>query len=231
MGTGSRLPKAAIRGKAAYMSPEAARGDALDARSDVFAAGIILWELLSGRRLYRAEEGEAPSLERAARAQIPALPDVGYPEQERLYAIVDTALAKERQDRFGSAREMRSALEAYVASTKLMASSLRFGEWLTTHFSQEILETRRAREILAKSGVPEPTPSPKPAQTPAELPGPPSLGGHDLEIPELLPPPASLAQYLPNAPLRAAPSRATLRTVFLVGAVLALVAFTVYLLR
>src|SRR3984957_20245519 len=44
----------AIRGKAGYMSPEHARGQPIDARSDVFAAGIVLWELASGRRLYRA---------------------------------------------------------------------------------------------------------------------------------------------------------------------------------
>lgn len=232
MGAGSDLPKAAIRGKAAYMSPEAARGDRLDARSDVFAAGIILWELLSGRRLYRAEEGEAPSLERAAQAEIPELPDIGYPEQARLHAIVRRALAKERDERFASAKEMRSALEAYVGSTKLMASSLRFGEWLTTHFGQEILETRRAREILARTAARPASPPPEPRRTPAELPGPPASGARELDIPELSPPPASLAQYLPDASFAArASSAATMRMLVLVCAVLALLAFTVYLLR
>ena len=43
----------ALKGKAGYMSPEHARGESLDARADVFAAGIILWELLAGRRLYK----------------------------------------------------------------------------------------------------------------------------------------------------------------------------------
>jgi eukaryotic-like serine/threonine-protein kinase len=146
IGIGSELSQAAIRGKAAYMSPEAARGQELDARSDVFSSGIILWELLSGRRLYAG----TVSLELAARAEIPELPDVGYPEQARLYGIVKKALAAEREQRFANARDMLRELEAYLSATKLMASPVRFGAWLTTHFGREIVEVRRARELAAK---------------------------------------------------------------------------------
>src|SRR5208283_444249 len=47
----------ALKGKAGYMSPEHARGGPIDARADVFAAGVVLWELAAGRRLYKAVEG------------------------------------------------------------------------------------------------------------------------------------------------------------------------------
>src|ERR1700689_2914015 len=47
----------AIRGEAGYMSPEHARGESIDGRADVFAAGIVLWELAAGRRMYRPSEG------------------------------------------------------------------------------------------------------------------------------------------------------------------------------
>ena len=47
----------ALKGKAGYMSPEHARGEPIDARADVFAAGIVLWELAAGRRMYKAAEG------------------------------------------------------------------------------------------------------------------------------------------------------------------------------
>src|SRR5690606_33992401 len=76
MGAQAALSDEAIQGKAGYMSPEAARGETPDARSDVFAVGIICWELLSGRRLYKSD-GRGPPLELARRAEIPPLPERG----------------------------------------------------------------------------------------------------------------------------------------------------------
>ncbi len=165
MGASTELPKEAIQGKAGYMSPEAARGDLLDARSDVFAVGVILWELIAGRRLYKGESGQPPGLEKARLAEIPALPARGYALESELHAVVAKALAKEQEDRYASAKEMLRDLEAYVAGAGLMASPLRFGEWLTENFGAEILERRRARERVSRAvdadGVElEPTPPP-----------------------------------------------------------------------
>ena len=57
------LSEDVIKGKAGYMSPEQARGEPLDARADLFAAGIVLWELLAGRKLYKApRDGNGPRL-------------------------------------------------------------------------------------------------------------------------------------------------------------------------
>ena len=89
----------AIKGKAGYMSPEHARGEPVDARADVFAVGIVMWELLAGRRMYR-KESEVPLLEQARRADIPELPRKGLPLEEKLHAIVRRALAKNRDDRY-----------------------------------------------------------------------------------------------------------------------------------
>src|SRR5262245_62083107 len=101
MGATEALPEEAIQGKTGYMSPEAARGDPADARSDLFSVGIMLWELLAGRRMY----GKRPSLEQAQEAKVPELPDRGYPEQAELYAIVMRALSKDREQRYATARE------------------------------------------------------------------------------------------------------------------------------
>ncbi len=144
------LPEDAIVGKAGYMSPEHARGDALDARADVFAAGIILWELLAGRRLYKPREGER-LLDSARRAEVPTLEERGLPEEAELHAIVARALRTDRADRYATAAAMLSDLEEYAARARMMASSIRFGEWLLENFGRELVRTRRARTLVLEA--------------------------------------------------------------------------------
>jgi hypothetical protein len=147
---GDALPEEAIQGKAGYMSPEAARGDPVDARSDVFAAGIVLWELLAGQRLYRAGAGRPSPLEQARKADVPLLPAKPFPEFERLSAIVQRALAPDPAERYPSAAAMLEDLDAYIVDNRLGASALRFGDWLVEHFGAEIIDFRRAREASAR---------------------------------------------------------------------------------
>jgi hypothetical protein len=106
---------------------------------------------LNGRRLYRSEDRQAPTLEMAAEAVIPPLRHRGYPLEDELHAIVMRALAKDPTQRFPSAAEMRAELETYVRESSLFASPLKFGQWLTEHFAEEILARRRAREVAAKA--------------------------------------------------------------------------------
>jgi len=136
---------AAFQGKAGYMSPEQARGDVLGAHSDVFAVGIILWELLAGKRLYKAKQGES-LLEAARRAEIPALPGRGLPEERELFAIVEKALTKRVEGRYSSAEEMLRDLEAYATKTRMRVGPEQLGAWMRGHFGMEILSERRARQ-------------------------------------------------------------------------------------
>jgi len=138
----------AIRGKAGYMSPEQARGQSLDARSDVFAVGIILWELLSGRRFYRARSGER-LIDAARRAEVQPLVARGLPREKELFGIVERALEVDREVRYQTAATMLRDLEAYAARARFLASPLRFGEWLMERFGVQIVELRRARERAA----------------------------------------------------------------------------------
>jgi eukaryotic-like serine/threonine-protein kinase len=141
----------AVKGKAGYMSPEHARGEALDARADVFAAGIVLWELLAGRRMYKTDEAKPTLLEQAKQAEIPEVPIRSLPFEERLHALVQKALAANRSDRFASAGAMLRELEEYTRDAKLTSSPLRFGEWLVQSFGTDIVTQRRARERAADS--------------------------------------------------------------------------------
>ncbi|MDB4972818.1 MAG: serine/threonine protein kinase [Myxococcaceae bacterium] len=140
--------QARIEGKSAYMSPEHARGEDIDARADVFAAGILLWELCAGRRMYRGSEKDM--LAQARRGSVPRLPDRKLPAHDQLQAVLDRALAKNREDRFASAQEFLSALEDYAVEVKLMASQLRFASFLADNFGSEMVELRRERELSVR---------------------------------------------------------------------------------
>ena len=173
-----------LAGKAGYMSPELARGQSVDARADVFAAGIVLWELAAGRRLYRAGEGRPGLLEQARAAEIPELPDRGMPEATELARIVRTALAVEPQARYASAGAMLRDIDAYAARARLATSAIALGEWLAKTFGADIVAQRRAREravAALERGAPavvEPIAAPTP---PASSPI--AFGGVDLGPP------------------------------------------------
>ena len=143
----------ALKGKAGYMSPEHARGEPLDARADVFAAGIILWELLVGKRLYKPRS-DTSLLAQSQRAEIPPIPDKGLANHEQLEGIVKKALAKDREDRYPSAGAMLRDLEGYLADSGLLASRLKLGEWIETTFGTGLVDKRRASERRLPKSIP-----------------------------------------------------------------------------
>jgi serine/threonine-protein kinase len=132
-----------IEGKAGYMSPEQARGDVIDARSDVYSVGIILWEMLSGRRFRRAK-GSVTALQQAAIGGVPPLPLRGLPGEARLHAIVRKALARKLASRHASAGSMLRELDAWCLEHGMNASPGRLGAWLERHFSELIAAHRTA---------------------------------------------------------------------------------------
>lgn len=144
----SRIQRARVAGKSAYMAPEHARGDDIDARADIFAAGILLWELCAGRRLYKGTEAEM--LEMARQGAVRPLPDRGLPQHATLQRILDRALSVDPGARYFRAEDMLKDLDAYALATGLMASQLKFGGFLTQHFGDEIIQMRRARESAAE---------------------------------------------------------------------------------
>lgn len=113
-GKASNTRTGELRGKLAYMSPEQARGGAVDARTDLFAVGVIAWELLTGRRLFACTT-EAATLEKVIACEVPALDAIEHdrPEladadelREGLDALLAKALAPRPDDRFADAKQM-----------------------------------------------------------------------------------------------------------------------------
>jgi serine/threonine protein kinase len=102
-----------IKGKYYYMSPEHAWGEKVDARSDVFAAGILLWEMLVGQMLYLDDDLEV-LLDRVRRAQVerPSTKRTGLPRE--LEDIVMRALKRRPEERYQTAGEMATALATFA---------------------------------------------------------------------------------------------------------------------
>ena len=100
-----------IKGKFAYMSPEQARGDAVDCRSDVFAAGIVLFELVCARPLFHGKGKEV--LEMVKSGAIPRPRDFAPELSETLERIILRALAFHRADRYQTARDLQHELARY----------------------------------------------------------------------------------------------------------------------
>ncbi len=142
---GPALLRAEVEGKAGYMSPEQAGGRALDGRSDLFATGILLWEMLAGRRLYRAQSDES-LLAQAQRADVPELPSRNLPNEDELFAIVGSALAFDPSVRWPTAGAMLEALEEWIHKSGYFASPLKLRDFLGEHFAPAIVAARRARE-------------------------------------------------------------------------------------
>jgi serine/threonine-protein kinase len=220
-----------VKGKAGYMSPEQIRGERLTQRSDVFSAGIILWELLATRRLFTAE-ADTDRMQKILDGNYPP-PSLHRPDLPReLDAVTMRALELAPEDRFATTREFAHALEQAAPS----ASSRRIAEWVNDLASEGLATRARmvARVETWVSGAPDlPLNSSPFAAEAAVLLTPPPPGSTEPPPPVHVPPAPPLPNLsgAPSAapPLeaaRAAPSRAMS---VMIGLVVGLVLIVAYL--
>lgn len=111
-----------VKGKYSYLSPEVTEGKAADHRADIFAAGIVLWELLSNRRLFFGKT-DVETVDMVRKAEVPALSKLNPEVTAEFEGLLERALAKDPKKRFTSAREMGESLSAYLAKNGLKATS------------------------------------------------------------------------------------------------------------
>jgi len=124
-----------LKGKVAYMSPEQCLGEPLDRRSDIFSLGIVLYELVTARRLFKGENDYVTMSAIVAGVITPAAqvrPDL----PEGLAAIIDKALAAKPADRYQTADELRLALEGLARDLGLQSGATTLGDYLRSMFGE-----------------------------------------------------------------------------------------------
>lgn len=132
-----------LKGKLAYMAPEQAKGKDVDRRADVFAMGTVVWEVLAGKRLFKAED-EAATLNRVLFEPIPKLRDADPSLPAALEAVTMKALDRDPDKRFASCSELADALERAGRATRSIASARDVASYVQKLLGQDIQAQREA---------------------------------------------------------------------------------------
>src|SRR5215831_15893203 len=111
-----------VKGKMSYLSPEAARGEEVDNRADIFAVGILLYEMLTGKRLFYGET-DYQTVELVRNAKIPPIKPQNPQVEQELEDVVRKALAKRKEDRYQNANDIQDAIAQYSYSRGLKVIS------------------------------------------------------------------------------------------------------------
>ncbi|MBN8611286.1 MAG: protein kinase [Deltaproteobacteria bacterium] len=147
-----------LKGKLGYMSPEQLRFHAPDRRSDLFSLGVVLYELLAGRRLYRGSEGESAAL-RILEEPPPDLADARDDAPPALVGLLFALLAKDPADRPSDAHAVEHALEEVLADLGVAATT----NVVRAHMRASFEAERAQRELEVRTAQSAPTPLVEPA--------------------------------------------------------------------
>jgi len=140
----SKTKAGTLKGKYYYMSPEQCLGRKVDNRSDIFSAGILLYQLMTGRLPFRGDSEfsvlhaivhDAPRPPSVHREDFPA----------GLYPILERSMAKHPEDRYDDALQMQMALEKFLMEQKLVSNTTLIGKYVQSLFPEVIEAMKKAR--------------------------------------------------------------------------------------
>lgn len=136
----ARTEAGAFKGKVEYLSPEQILGAELDHRIDIFALGAVLFELLTGKKLF-ARSSMVATLGAITECRVPRPSKVAPSVPRALDDIVLRALARDREQRYATAAELSDALEAFAQESRLPRDAL--AQWVGALCPDEQVERRR----------------------------------------------------------------------------------------
>jgi len=142
-----------IKGKFGYMSPEHAEGSPVDARTDVFSLGIVLWELLAQDRLFTAQN-EAATLRKIKECQIPSLRKLNPAVSPELEKIVNKALVRDKNLRYQTAEAFVRDLSRFLNTQYPDFSKQEFSKFMKSLYQDMYLENRKKLSEYAKIELP-----------------------------------------------------------------------------
>ncbi len=149
-----------LKGKIAYMAPEQARGEEdLDRRADVFAAGVVLWESLAHRRLFKASS-EAATLSRVLNEPMPHLHEVAPHISPAVCDVVMKALERDREARITSCAQFADLLEAAAAASGELGTAREVQTYVQTVLGENIRAQREAVRLWTQQADAQGGPAP-----------------------------------------------------------------------
>jgi serine/threonine-protein kinase len=134
--------KGKLKGKLSYMAPEQLRNEPVSPRTDVYGAAVILWELLTGRRLFQSEN-EAETVNKVLKAAVPPPSSIVSGLPMALDGVVIRGLQRDPGSRFANARGMAAELDACLG----VPSAVEIAQWVERTASAELRD--RAAQVAA----------------------------------------------------------------------------------
>jgi len=153
-----------VKGKFAYMAPEQMSGGEVDRRADIWSLGVVLWETVSGQRLFK-KETESETIMAVTRGEVPPLSTM-QEVPPGLDRIVRKALARDRCDRYPSARAMSRDLNRWLARQKEPVDAGEMAEWMLGFFPEGPARVRALERYAARPDEPPPRVPPRTVSSP-----------------------------------------------------------------